>query len=254
MPSSPTPAAASPRGAAGRWAALDDHHLRGDLAIAWRDDRMTAYFDLPERVIPSVWLDAPVPAPEEAERALLLRALEAVGVGTAADLADHHRQHVPTARRHLAALAAAGLVEQVDVEGWRGPVYAVPGLVVPRGIGAATLLNPFDPVMWNRPRVARMFDLDYTVEIYVPADKRRWGYYVLPFLLGDRLVALVDLKHDRKVGVLRVAAAHLLPGADADTVVPPLVDELHTWATWVGADEVEVVRRGDLATALSSRV
>ena len=108
--------------------------------------------------------------------------------------------------------------------------------------------------MWNRPRVARMFDLDYTVEIYVPADKRRWGYYVLPFLLGDRLVALVDLKHDRKVGVLRVAAAHLLPGADADTVVPPLVDELHTWATWVGADEVEVVRRGDLATALSSRV
>lgn len=235
-------------------AALDYHHLRGDLAIAWRDDRMTAYFDLPERVIPAVWLDAPVPSPDDAERALLLRALHAVGVGTAADLADHHRQHVPTARRHLAEMAADGVVDRVDVEGWRGPVYAVPDLVVPRGIGAATLLNPFDPVMWNRPRVARMFDLDYTVEIYVPAEKRRWGYYVLPFLLGDRLVALVDLKHDRKAGVLRVAAAHLLPEADAATVVTPLVEELHTWARWVGAGEVEVVDRGDLAGPLSSRV
>lgn len=235
-------------------AALDYHHLRGDLAIAWRDRRMTAYFDLAERVIPAEWLSADPPEEDEAKRQLLLRAVRTVGVGTVADLADHHRQHVPTSRRLLAELAATGRVQEVEVDGWRGPVYADVELSVPRRIGAATLLNPFDPVMWNRPRVSRLFDLDYTVEIYVPAPKRRWGYYVLPFLLGDRLVALVDLKHDRKAGRLLVQAAHLLPGADRAAVLPPLVAELGTWAEWVGAAEVEVARVGDLAGPLAAAV
>lgn len=235
-------------------AALDYHHLRGDLAISWRDRRMTVHFDLPERVLPARWLQAPVPEPAEADRLLLLRALRTVGVGTVADLADHHRQHVPSARAHLRDLAAAGLAEEVEVEGWRGPVYADPDLVVPRRVEAATLLNPFDPALWHRPRTLRLFDLDYRIEIYVPAEKRVWGYYVLPFLLGEELVAMVDLKHDRKADRLLVAAAHLLPaGADRD-VARPLAEELRTWASWVGAARIEVADRGALAPALAPLV
>lgn len=235
-------------------AALDYHHLRGDLAISWRDRRMTVHFDLPERVLPARWLQAPVPEPAEADRLLLLRALRTVGVGTVADLADHHRQHVPSARTHLRDLVAAGLAEEVEVEGWRGPVYADPDLVVPRRIEAATLLNPFDPVLWHRPRTLRLFDLDYRIEIYVPADKRVWGYYVLPFLLGEELVALVDLKHDRKADRLLVAAAHRLPAGLGREVAHPLADELRTWAAWVGAGRIEVADRGDLAPTLAPLV
>lgn len=241
-------------------AALDYHHHRGRLAISFRDSAMTAYFDLVERVIPRRWLDAPVPEAEQAERALLSRAVGLVGVGTVDDLADHHRQHRPTARRLLAEMAADGEVAEVEVRGWAGPCYADPELAVPRRVDACTLLNPFDPVMWHRPRVARLFDLDYTVEIYVPKDQRRYGYYVLPLLLGDQLRALVDLKLDRRRRVLVVAAAHHLPPTDdaargrgrlpAAGVAAHLRTELDTWAGWLGADDVEVADAGDLAALL----
>lgn len=237
-------------------AALDYHHLRGDLAISWRDGTMAAYFDLAERVLPRAWLHAPVPEEEDAQRMLLRRAMAAVGVGTVGDLADHHRQHAPTARRLLSAMAADGEVVEVEVDRWRGPVYADPDLVIPRSMPAATLVNPFDPVMWNRSRVKRLFDLDYRVEIYTPADQRRFGYYVLPFLLGEHLVALLDLKHDRQARLLRVQAAHLHPhppDAHPTTaeIVAALAGELHQWARWVVADDVAVADNGGLAAELA---
>ncbi|MGI9018219.1 MAG: winged helix-turn-helix domain-containing protein [Euzebya sp.] len=220
-------------------AALDYLHHRGQLAISWRDDRMTAYFDLAQRVIPAEWHTAEIPPQEVAEKALLVRAVRAMAVGTAADVADWHRQHVPTARRQLAELASAGEIDQVEVQGWKGPVYADPGLVVPRRIDAATLINPFDPLIWNRARALRLFDHDYRIEIYVPKQQRRFGYYALPFLLGEELVALVDLKHDRQADRLRVQQLTPLGQGPPLTIDHgPLRAELEAWATWLGASTI----------------
>lgn len=218
-------------------AALDYLHHRGELAISWRDDRMAAYFDLAERVIPPQWYHAAVPPREDAEKALLVKAVKAVGVGTAADLTDWHRAHVPTSRRQLRELADDGVIDGVEVQGWPGPVYADPGLVIPRRIEAAALINPFDPLIWNRGRTLRLFDHDYRIEIYVPKQKRTYGYYALPFLLGEELVALVDLKHDRAAGRLLVQQLTPLTSTTAVSATDgPLQRELATWAEWLGAE------------------
>jgi uncharacterized protein len=245
-----------PGGRIGSWgtrslgrAALDHLHHRGLLAISWRDRRMTAHFDLAERVIPARWLRADVPEPAEAERLLLVRAIGHMGVGTAADAADWWRLHVPTARRHLADLARTGEVVEVDVDGWAGPVYARPDLVVPRRVEARALVNPFDPLIWNRPRTLRLFDLDYRIEIYVPAAERRHGYYALPFLLGEELVALVDLKHDRASRRLLVRQLTPLGGAAVPARTGPLADELAEWARWVGAEAVAAPGDGTRAAS-----
>ena len=213
-------------------AVLDFLHHRGQLAISWRDDRMTAFFDLAERVIPQAWRDADVPEEDEAERLLLRRAVRAQGLGTPADLADHFRQHVPTARTHLRDLAAAGEIELIEVDGWRGPVYADPDLVVPRRVHAHALVNPFDPLIWNRKRLQRLWGLDYTIEVYVPKAERRFGYYALPFLLGEEIVALVDLKHERKANRLLVQQLTELHPFDRGE----LDEELIAWASWLGAE------------------
>lgn len=219
-------------------AALDYLHHRGALAIAWRDDRMTAYFDLVERVIPAAWLAAEVPSQPEADKALLTRGLKAMGLGTAADIADHHRQHLPTARKHLSELADLGMIDRVQVPGWKGAIYADCDLVIPRRVDAAALINPFDPLVWNRPRTLRLFDLDYRIEIYVPREQRRHGYYALPFLLGDTLVALVDLKHDRAGD--RLIVQQLTPLAETHLSLRsgPLARELGHWAAWLGASDI----------------
>ncbi|HUG86384.1 MAG TPA: crosslink repair DNA glycosylase YcaQ family protein [Euzebya sp.] len=232
-------------------AALDYHHLRGDLAISSRDDRMAAWFDLAERVIPDRWRQAEVPPPQQAETALLRRALQHMGLGTATDLADHHRQHIPTARGLLAAMARANQITEVAVEGWKGPVYADPDLVIPRRIQASALINPFDPLIWNRARTARLFDLDYRIEIYVPAARRVHGYYVLPFLLGEHLVARVDLKLDRATRRLVVRQASAQPGHAPAAIAWPLRAELHTWACWLGAQTVVITDDGPLGSALA---
>jgi uncharacterized protein len=203
---------------------------------------MTAYFDLAERVIPERWRTAAVPEPVEAERELLVRAIRHMGVGTAADAADWWRLHVPTARRHLADLARTRRVVEVDVEGWPGPVYADHDLVIPRRVEARALVNPFDPLIWNRPRTLRLFGLDYRIEIYVPAEQRRFGYYALPFLLGEELVALVDLKHDRMAGALVVQQLTPLDGHRVDATDGPLAEELADWARWLGAERVVQTR------------
>jgi uncharacterized protein YcaQ len=181
----------------------------------------------------------------------LLLAARAHGLGTAGDLADYYRIPIGQARRRLAEMAASGTLREVKVAGWREPAYLHPEARRPRRIEAAALLSPFDPLIWHRPRTARLFAFHYRIEIYTPQARRRWGYYVLPFLLGDRLVARVDLKSDREARCLLVQAAHLEPRRNAQRTAQALAAELRTMASWLGLEDVAVRRRGRLSPALA---
>lgn len=211
-------------------------------------------YDLPERVVPAWAFGAPPLDRTEAHRELLLDAARHHGVGTAADLADYHRLHTPTARAVLADLAAEGAIVAVEVDGWRQPAYLHPGALLPRRASGTALLSPFDSLIWNRDRVERIFGFRYRVEIYVPKEDRRFGYYVLPFLLDGELVGRVDLKTDRKAGHLLVQAAHLEPGRDPDRVARALVLELFAMTSWLGLDEIVIMEAGDLSAHLRGHV
>jgi uncharacterized protein YcaQ len=199
-------------------------------------------YDLPERVFPAAILEAPTPPEAEAQRALIAHAGRALGIATERDLRDYFRLPPADARARLAELVEEGALLPVSVEGWREPAFLDPAARRPRRIAAQALVSPFDPLMWERPRVERLFGLRYRLEIYTPAHKREHGYYVLPFLLGDRLVARLDLKADRPARRLLVQAMTLEPGADRERVEPALAEELRLMADWLGLDEV--VRAG----------
>ena len=220
----------------------------GRITTATRRN-FTRHYDVTERVIPESVLNLPTPTEEAAHRELLVLAAGACGIGTVGDLADYFRLKNPQARPRIAELVEDSRLLPVAVQGWREPGYLLPGTKIARTAGARALLVPFDPLIWSRPRVERLFGFRYRVEIYVPPAKRVHGYYVLPFLLGDRLVARVDLKSDRASGVLRVQAAYAEPDAPAHTA-EALADELKQLACWLGLDGFTVARRGDLAGAL----
>jgi uncharacterized protein YcaQ len=243
---------------AGSWysvprAVLEAHFGRGILAVAGRRLDFARLFDLAERLIPPEHHGREI-AREEARRELLRLAARAHGVGTAADPADYYRMPVTQARPRLDELVEAGDLRRVRVEGWREPAYLDARAGVPRRIGAASLLSPFHPVVWYRPRVERLFDFEYRIEIFVPGPRRRWGYYVLPFLLGDRLVARVDLKADRPRRRLLVLAAYLESHAQPGPVASALAGELEAWARWLDLDGIDVADRGDLARPLADLV
>jgi uncharacterized protein YcaQ len=187
----------------------------------------------------------------EAVRGLVLRAARALGVATEADLRDYFRLRAEQARPAVAALVAAGELEPVRVAGWTAPAYLCSGQSVPRVGRGTALLCPFDPLIFFRPRVARLFGFDYRIEIYTPAARRRYGYYVWPFLLDGELVGRVDLKSDRAAGALRVLGAFIEAERDAARVAGALAGELQTMAGWLGLGRVIVGERGDLAGALA---
>jgi len=229
---------------------LDFHYMTGDLAIAGRNGAFEVLYDVPERVIPHVHLDAPDLTPEQAHVELVRRAARSHGVGTLACLADYYRMRVDETKAAVGTLVEAGELEQVAVEGWSRPAWLHRDARVPRRVPVSTLLSPFDPVVWHRDRTENLFDFRYRIEIYVPQEQRVHGYYVLPFLLGERIVARVDLKADRPGGRLLVKGAFAEPSAPADTV-PELASELGRMAGWLGLDDVVVEPRGDLANGLS---
>jgi hypothetical protein len=207
-------------------------------------------YDLTERVLPRVILNQPTPPDPEAKRELVRLASRALGVATVSDLAAHYGLKQRETAQAISELVEEGELAPVTVEGWARPAYLAKGARLPRSVSGASLLAPFDNLLWDRRRVETLFGIRYRIEIYVPAAQRVHGYYVYPFLLGEQIAARVDLKADRAAGLLRVQAAHLEPGADEGEVAAALAAELRTAADWLRLSDVAVARRGDLAADL----
>lgn len=246
---------AEPRGRKGPW--WDRSDTKWVAEALWSAGVLTTatrvgfarHYDLSERVLPPEVFARDVDD-AEAMRELVLRAAGALGVATEPDLRDYFRLNPKQSKPAVAALVAAGELEEVEVDGWAAPAYLLPGQKVPRWDRGTALLCPFDPLIFFRPRVERMFGFHYRIEIYVPQPKRQFGYYVWPFLLDGRLVGRVDLKAERASGALNVVGAFTEVGEDAGYVAPALARELHAMASWLGLGAVTVGNRGDLVGAL----
>jgi len=235
-----------------RWA-LEYHFGCGRLTVADRMPNFQRVYDIPERVIPQEHLNERLPEPEARTR-LLLRAAKSLGIATLPDLADYYRMTPTSAAALVAQLVESGQLQAVSVEGWGAPAYLYNDARVPRRISGASLLSPFDPMVWFRPRAERLFDFHYRIEIYVPEAKRKWGYYVLPFRIGSDIVGRVDLNADRKNNQLLVQAAHEEAGFDREKTATNLATELQALADWLGLGSINIRCQTPLAKRLAAKL
>lgn len=188
----------------------------------------------------------------DSQATLMEKGIAAHGIATLTDARDYYRLAAPDAASALEQLIEDKRIEEIHVEGWEKPGYCLPGLVVPRSVSPCTLLTPFDPLTWCRDRLKRLFDVDYRIEIYVPEHKRKYGYYVMPFLLGENIVARCDLKADRDQRVLNVLGAWPEPGQNPDEIAVPMRTALANLAAWLGLDAVDVQGSTDFDKSLHS--
>ncbi|MDT5003031.1 MAG: uncharacterized protein QOJ24_207 [Mycobacterium sp.] len=244
-----------PRGRKGPW--WDRSETKWVAEALWSAGVLTTatrvgfarHYELTEKVLPPEVLAREVDD-NEAIRELTVRAATALGVGTEADIRDYFRLGAGQIQPALASLVADGELEQVEIDGWKAPAYLRAGQVIPRRDRGTALLCPFDPLIFFRPRVERLFGFRYRIEIYTPAPKREFGYYVWPFLLDGQLVGRVDLKAERASGALNVVGAFTEPGQDSARVATALAGELRSMASWLELADVTVGMRGDLAGEL----
>lgn len=230
--------------------ALEYQFAHGRLAVKERRNFARVY-DVAERVIPPQVLAEPPMPPEDAQRQMLRNSLNALGVGTLKDLRDYYRfREIVDASARLNELVDAGEAVPVRVEGWKDQAFLAPNVTEVPVVSASALLSPFDNLVWDRARTERMFGFFYRIEIYTPAEKRVHGYYVLPFMHDNEIVARVDLKGNRKSSVLEVRGAHLEPGARASRTAAALARELKAMSRWLGLERIEVSVNGTLAPAL----
>jgi uncharacterized protein YcaQ len=233
--------------------ALEYLFYKGEVTAARRNSQFERIYDVPDRVLPPKVLSEPALDEDAAHLELLRHASKALGIGTAQCLRDYFRLSPDPTAQAIATLVDQGELLPATITGWKRPAFLHAEAVRPRTVRARALLSPFDPLIFERTRTEVLFDFRYRIEIYVPAHKRVHGYYVLPFLLGDRLVARVDLKADRSAGVLRVHSAFAEPDAPDETAAE-LAAELRLMAGWLGLDSVSAARKGDLATALRAQL
>ncbi len=234
--------------------ALEALFYLGRVSARRRPRDFARVYDLTERIIPPSVLGRPALSAADARKELLVLAAKYHGIGTLNDLADYHRLKPTLCKPQLAELIEEGRLLVVAVDGWDRPAYMPASARMPRRVEARAVLSPFDPIVWRRERALRMFGFHYRIEIYVPPPKRQYGYYVLPFLLGDSLVGRVDLKADRANGALLVQSAWAEPDVDQREVAAELVAELRLIASWLEFDHIEVTGRGDLGAAAKRAV
>ena len=225
----------------------------GELAVVKRKTSFERVYDLAQRVLPPDLLNAPQLPEADQQRELVRIAARAFGIATEPDLRDFFRLDLVDSKKRVAELVEAGELRPVTVEGWKQQAYLAPGQTFPRKVEGSALLSPFDSLVWNRARTHRLFDFHYRIEIYTPAHKRIHGYYVLPYLLNDALVARVDLKSDRSDGALRVVAIHFEPGVKRREVRARLRDDLRKLADWLGLERVYSAKDSNGSNAIGSR-
>ena len=247
----------SGKGAGGWWGwskgkmALECLFDQGLVTTAKRES-FERFYDLPERVIPADVLARQTPSEPDSLRTLLDLSGRALGIATEFDLRDYFRLPVAETKVALSQLVEDGALIPVQVQDWKHQAFRHRDAKLPRKAGGTALVSPFDPLVWERARAERLFNFHYRIEIYTPAPKRKFGYYVLPFLCGDRFAGRVCLKADRQANVLRANAAHLEPHADPQVTGEALAGELHLMAQWLGLAGVETGPKGNLMRELKS--
>ncbi|NBW91305.1 MAG: winged helix-turn-helix domain-containing protein [Actinobacteria bacterium] len=222
--------------------ALEYLFLTGQLMSRGRGSDFARIYDTPERVLPRHILDAPTPSEDNARKQLLVRSAIAQGVATASDLADYYRQKPAAVRPLIAELVEEGELRAVAVDGWTEKAFVHRNAKLSKQLHATALLSPFDSLVWCRPRNERLFNFHYRIEIYTPKEKRKFGYYVLPFMMNGELVGRVDLKGDRGNSTLLVNSVHVEKGVKRSAMSDALNTELHTMANWLGLEQVQIAR------------
>jgi uncharacterized protein YcaQ len=223
--------------------ALEYLFLTGQLMSRGRGSDFARIYDTPERVLPQRVIDAPTPSEHDARKQLLVRSAIAQGVATASDLADYYRQKLATVKPLITELVEEGELREVAVDGWTEKAFVHRNSKLPKQLHATALLSPFDSLVWCRPRNERLFNFHYRIEIYTPKEKRKFGYYVLPFMMNGEMVGRVDLKSDRANSALLAYSVHTEKGVKRSSINDALNTELHAMATWLQLDQVQIGRR-----------
>ena len=222
--------------------ALEYLFLTGELMSRGRGSDFARAYDVPERVLPQFVIDAPTPNEHDARKQLLVRSAIAQGVATASDLADYYRQRLATVKPLIAELVEEGELREVAVDGWTEKAFVHRNAKLPKQLHATALLSPFDSLVWCRPRNERLFNFHYRIEIYTPKEKRKFGYYVLPFMMNGEMVGRVDLKADRANSKLLAHSIHTEKGVKRSAINDVLSAELDAMASWLRLEQVQIGR------------